>query len=151
MGLVVVDVDGTMVEEGTLSRFFFRLASFFQALGRGRQHPDKELIAKLNSQERVVVLTGRDAKDLEFTTAQLRRAGLRFDEIICAPRKEILTSWKIETVRKLASAGAVVWVDDLFRDSSLKARTAAEGVVLATPEEFAGESTRHSEGQFDGL
>jgi hypothetical protein len=151
LSLVVVDVDGTVVEEGRLSRFFFRLASFFQALGRGRQHPDRELIRKLNSQSRVVVLTGRNAKDLEFTKAQLRKAGLKFEEVICAPRREVLTTWKIETVRKMAAEGQVVWVDDMFRDRTAKDSAAATGVVLNTPEEFAGETPKQSESQFDGL
>ena len=151
MSLVVVDIDSTVVEEGRLSRFFFRLASFFQALGRGRQHPNRVLIEKLNSHSKVVVLTGRNAKDLEFTKSQLRKAGLRFDDVICAPRRQIITSWKIDTVRRLASSGQVVWVDDMFRDRSAKDLASTSGVVLNTPEEFAGSSARQPQHDFDGL
>lgn len=144
-------MDSTVVEEGRLSRFFFRLASFFQALGRRRQHPNRALIEKLNSHAKVVVLTGRNAKDLEFTKIQLRKAGLKFDDVICAPRRRIINSWKIDVVRKLASSAQVVWVDDMFRDRSAKDMASMSDVVLNTPEEFAGALSRQPQRDFDGL
>lgn len=151
MEIVVVDVDGTLVLEGSASRFFFRLASFFQALGRRRQHPNRQLMARLAGYEKVVVLTGRDVKDASFTADQLKRAGLSFDQIICAPRRDILTKWKLDVVGKMRPSDGLVWVDDIFVESSLKQTALSSGVKACTSEDLGGNSSEMDESTFDAL
>lgn len=150
MDSVVVDVDGTLVVEGRMSRFFFRLASLFQALGRRRQRPNRELLARLVGYDRVIVLTGRDIKDAEFTKDQLRRAGFKFDEIICAPRTNLLTRWKIDTVDKMQVHGNILWVDDFFRDPSLRTAVSTADLKVSAPEDLGGSSAKAGS-TFDGL
>ncbi len=151
MKSVFVDVDGTLMLEGRASRFFFRLASLFQALGRGRQHANRELVDRLATYGRIVVLTSRDVRDIKFTSEQLKKAGLRFDEIVCAPRRDLLTRWKFETVTRIGANGGCLWVDDMFRDSSLKDSLPSIRVEAFPPEMFGRQAAAQKRQTFEGL
>lgn len=146
--IAVVDVDGTLALDGSVSRASWRLAAFFQRLGRRTQRANTELIRKLGAYDRIVILTSRDARDEQSTKNQLVRFGLKFDSIVTANRKDVLSKWKSQEIAKLGPGEAIIWIDDLFSDTRHKLVYAPSGldIVASNPTEFAGKSTSSWEG-----
>ena len=78
------------------------------------QRVNSSLIPKLSDYDRIIVLTGRDAKESRFTEDQLKRAGVSFSSLLCCPRKQMITEWKTATVTHLGDTDKIVWIDDIF-------------------------------------
>ena len=114
--IAVVDIDDTLLMSHRVSYFFWWLSLVFQRIGRRLQRANSALISGLNNYNRVVVLTGRDAKENQFTMNQLNKAGIRFTTLICCPRRKLIDEWKISVVETYSRLGSVVWIDDLFSD-----------------------------------
>jgi hypothetical protein len=116
MKVAIVDVDDTLVFGGRGSRLCWHLSLFFQRLGRKLQKTNRLLVHRLSNYDRVIILTSRDSKDIEFTRRQLNSKGIKYDEIFGCPRKETMINWKIETVQKIIAKyqSEIVWIDDVF-------------------------------------
>lgn len=118
--MAVVDIDDTLLNGGRLSRFFWRLSLSLQRVGRRLQRVNSPLLEELRKYETILILSGRDNGEVRFTQTQLRRAGVRFDKLICCPRKELINSWKASVVSSLDRTNGIVWIDDIFESHSLK-------------------------------
>jgi len=112
--VAVVDIDDTLLVGSRASHFFWWLSLQFQRIGRRLQKANSSLIPKLSGYDRVIVLTGRDAKESQFTESQLKKAGVSFSSLLCCPRKKIITEWKTATVTHLGDTDKIVWIDDIF-------------------------------------
>ena|SRR2546425_2847786 len=148
MKLVVVDIDDTLLMGGRLSRFFWRLSLTFQRIGRRLQKVNSPLLGQLGEYETVVILSGRDRGETRFTQNQLRKAGVRYDKLICCPRKDLIKNWKMSIVSALDKDHRIVWIDDIFQDipgnSTLRARH--PNVTTVPPEAMpTNQSDRSSE------
>lgn len=109
-----VDLDDTLLLPGRFSRFYWRMAKWFQRKGRGGQRPNPVIRDLLARYDRVVVVSSRDSSDLEESIQQLRRGGISVAEVRFCPRREVFRRWKENTIDELAEDGSVDWVDDLF-------------------------------------
>ncbi len=116
MKIAVVDADDTLLFGGRVSRLCWSLSFLFQRLGRRLQYGNEILTEKLQKYDQVIVLTSRDVKDTQFTMEQLERKGLHVDKIICCPRKQVLTRWKVTIIQELATKYEIDWIDDVFEE-----------------------------------
>ena len=145
--IVVVDIDDTLLIGGKASHFFWWLSLRFQRIGRRLQRANSGLIPRLSGYDRVIVLTGRDAKESRFTENQLKRAGVSFNSLLCCPRKQIINEWKTATVRSLGTDDTIVWIDDIFVEGfpeSLKSKPHANLDTMA-PDAAKATNERSSE------
>jgi len=133
---MVVDVDDTLLISGKASHFFWWLSLQFQRIGRRLQKPNASLIPRLSGYDRVIVLTGRDTKESQFTENQLKKAGVNFSSLVCCPRKQIINEWKTATVRNLGESDKIVWIDDIFegRFSESVRALSPSNLTTAAPE-----------------
>jgi len=115
--IAIVDIDDTLLLGGRTSRFFWYLSLLFQRMGRRFQHTNLIQLSQLKVYGRIVILSGRDVKELAFTEEQLKRRGIMFDKLVCCPRKELIKNWKASVVRELSRGTETVWIDDVFEDS----------------------------------
>jgi len=146
--VVVVDIDDTLLVGGWASHFFWWLSLQFQRIGRRLQKANSSLILKLSGYDRVIVLTGRDAKESRFTEGQLKRAGVSFSSLLCCPRKKIITEWKTATVIHLGDTDKIVWIDDIFESGLpeiLKSKLPLNLTTMAPKAAKVTESQRSSE------
>jgi hypothetical protein len=65
------------------------------------QHVNFGVVRRLANYAKVIVLTARDVNDYGATKHQLVLVGVHFDRIICCPRKQLSSRWKISLVQKL--------------------------------------------------
>ena len=145
--IAVVDIDDTLLVSPKVSYFFWWLSLVFQRIGRRLQRANSALISGLNNYERVIVLTGRDARENQFTMDQLRRAGIRFTTLVCCPRKRLIDQWKISVVETYGKQGSVVWIDDLFAEGVPEAlRSSIANIVPQGPGSVA-RATVQKDGQ----
>src|SRR3989442_14200447 len=114
--MAVVDIDDTLLLGGRASRFFWYLSLLFQRMGRRLQRANLTQISQLQVYDRIVILSGRDIKELRFTLKQLKKRGIKFDRLVCCPRKELINNWKTSMVQELSRGTATVWIDDIFED-----------------------------------
>ena len=117
--LAIVDIDDTLLSGGRLSRLFWRLSLTFQRIGRRLQRVNPLLLYQLREYDAIVILSGRDRSEIQFTQNQLRKAGVRFDKLICCPRKDIINGWKFSVVSSLDKGDRIVWIDDIFERGSV--------------------------------
>jgi len=115
--MAVVDIDDTLLLGGRASRFFWYLSLLFQRMGRRLQRANLTQISQLQVYDRIVILSGRDIKELRFTEEQLKKRGIKFDKLVCCPRKELISNWKTSMVQELSRGTVTVWIDDIFEDS----------------------------------
>src|SRR3989441_11307660 len=115
--MAVVDIDDTLLLGGRASRFFWYLSLLFQRMGRRLQRANLTQISQLQVYDRIVILSGRDIKELRFTEEQLKKRGIKFDKLVCCPRKELINNWKTSIVQELSRGTVTVWIDDIFEDS----------------------------------
>jgi len=120
MKLAVVDIDDTLLMGGRLSRLFWHFSLTFQRMGRRLQKVIGRLLDLLPEYDTVVILSGRDKHEIQFTQSQLRKAGIRFDKLICCPRKDLINKWKMSVVDSLDKENRIVWIDDIFEENLLK-------------------------------
>ncbi len=120
MRVAVVDIDDTLFLGGRISFFLWHISLFIQRIGRKLQRVNSTLLLQLEGYERVIVLTGRDEKEVQFTKGQLRRAGVKFDSLICCPRKKLINEWKAQIVGDISHREKVVWFDDIFEEAPSK-------------------------------
>jgi len=119
MKIAVVDIDDTLLSGGKLSRFFWRISLTSQRIGRRLQKVNRALLSELANYDTVIIVSGRDKTETTFTGNQLKRTGLKFDELICCPRKTMINNWKMSVVTSLGEKRKIVWIDDIFESGSI--------------------------------
>jgi hypothetical protein len=144
-----VDLDDTLLVPGRSSKRMWRLAKWFQTLGRRRQRLNPVMVDAIRKYDRVILLTSRDVSDAEATQQFLEAQGIHISEARFCPRRELFAAWKGKVIDETVPEGSVDWIDDLFdRDgpSSLP-RSSGSGELrrLPVPRTGATSDPRDSE------
>lgn len=144
-----VDLDDTLLDPGPLSRFYWRLAKWFQRRGRAGQRVNPATRDMLANYDRIVLVSSRDVSDADDSVHQLERQGIHVAEVRFCPRKELFRSWKENLVDELAGDGSVDWLDDLFDGQGpvtiLRKKRPGEIRGIPVPRGDSGHGRRESE------
>jgi hypothetical protein len=116
-GTLFVDIDNTLLVPGRFSRTLWRLAKFFQNLGRAGQRPNPAVLDTMTHYKQVILVTSRDVSDRERTLRLLSKYGIRISEARFCPRQVIFGDWKRRLIEESAPEGPVAWMDDIFDQS----------------------------------
>ena len=142
----MVDIDDTLLIGGKISRLFWWLSLQMQRIGRKLQRLNSRVASELTDYDEVVVLTGRDARELQFTRRQLQAAGVTFNKLICCPRRRLIDEWKVSIARELSKANPIVWIDDMIgEDIQTRIDDPNSNVTPLRPEQIAGARVQNSE------
>ena len=142
--MAVVDIDDTLLLGGRASRFFWYLSLLFQRMGRRLQRANLSQISQLQAYDRIVILSGRDIKELRFTEEQLKKRGIKFDKLVCCPRKELINNWKTSMVQELSRGTVTVWIDDIFEGGLEVTRERFPSNVKTTAPTYQNATRVHS-------
>ncbi|MGA3109072.1 MAG: hypothetical protein ABSD99_06395 [Candidatus Bathyarchaeia archaeon] len=114
MKILVIDIDDTLILSPSPCRFFWLLAGLFQKIAMRLQKANMKLVGLFDKYDKVVILTGRDIADSEFTNRQLKQLGIHFDRTIFCPRTNLVGQWKLSVIHELAGTDGddIWWIDD---------------------------------------
>jgi len=117
MKAIITDLDDTLFMNTRLSRFFIKISQFFFNFASNFQRLNPSLKKQLDSADKVIILTSRGQWCKGSTIAELRKYGIKFDQLILPIRGDVYIKWKEEQVNGLmmilkARGYEVVWFDD---------------------------------------
>lgn len=112
--VLVVDLDDTLFLHTFWTRLFFSISKFWHKLALKSESLNTKLAEDIHNRK-VIILTARNLYgDKDIVTQNLRKHGIKYEEIILCPRNQIMMDWKKRELEKIERKyGTYFWIDDM--------------------------------------